>query len=440
MFKDNDSNNSANSSQAHATAPVASCSSILDYRLLKPLLRHPSISQDQQAIAALLQTSKQLQAAVAELLPGKLPVVLHARKPQQAAAFASWLQKHGSLLQALTVQWVGGDRYCLSNATWRPAAEAAFIVAVQEAAAAGHLQLQSFTVQGSTARSILQHLPAAHLTQLTAAAGFYDSNSMDAVRALTNLRSLTLRSVLPTARRGVRRGAPAGAQVTVHRAVTRAASALVALPFWTGLQQVTRLDISQVRPALLHAMAGQLPPQLQQLHVGLDAGGDARELELLASWLQQHGHIVSSMTVGGTRCAGPGWAAAWTAVAAAFQAAEAAAPPPAADDAAPGGKRWQLQSLSVDMGADETAAALQQLLQHLPAHSLTQLGCCVSWAGAGQLHAPPVNELRRLTGLCSLHLNIGHDTTQQTDQLLAPLSALPQLTELQLQGRPAGRG
>jgi hypothetical protein len=37
--------------------------------------------------AALLQTSQQLQAAVAQLLPGQLPVVLHARKLQQVIDF-----------------------------------------------------------------------------------------------------------------------------------------------------------------------------------------------------------------------------------------------------------------------------------------------------------------------------------------------------------------
>jgi hypothetical protein len=48
------------SSQLHAAAAAASCDSILDHRLQSTLLRHPSISQDQQVVAALLQMSQQL--------------------------------------------------------------------------------------------------------------------------------------------------------------------------------------------------------------------------------------------------------------------------------------------------------------------------------------------------------------------------------------------
>jgi hypothetical protein len=49
-----------------------------DDELLAALLCHPIISQDQQAVAELQQTSKQLQAAVARLLPpGMPPVTLH---------------------------------------------------------------------------------------------------------------------------------------------------------------------------------------------------------------------------------------------------------------------------------------------------------------------------------------------------------------------------
>lgn len=160
---------------------------------------------------------------------------------------------------------------------------------------------------------------------------------------------------------------------------------------------------------------------------------DVQELELLASWLQQHGHIVSTLKVWGARYKGADWAAAWNAVALAFQAAGATAPPPAAKAAAPGSRRWQLQSFSADVGASATAAALQQLLQHLPAYSLTQLGCYLGLADAGQVQAAPLSGLSRLTGLCSLHLIVGRGAQQQPHELLDPLSALRQLTELQLQ-------
>jgi hypothetical protein len=129
-----------------AAAAAASCDSILDHRLQSTLLRHPSISQDQQVVAALLQTSQQLQAAVAQLLPGQLPVVLHARKLQQVTCFAQWLQKHGSLLQELAVHVTGGSVYAHDNRGWRPAAAATVTTSMQQAAAAaGCLQLQAFT-------------------------------------------------------------------------------------------------------------------------------------------------------------------------------------------------------------------------------------------------------------------------------------------------------
>jgi hypothetical protein len=78
--------------------------SMHDPPLLVPLLRHPSISQNQQVLAALLQTSQQLQAAVAELLAGQLPVVLHINQLQQAHAFVQWLKKHAGLLLSVELQ------------------------------------------------------------------------------------------------------------------------------------------------------------------------------------------------------------------------------------------------------------------------------------------------------------------------------------------------
>jgi hypothetical protein len=59
--------------------------SMHDPRLHAPLLRHPSICQDQQIIAALQQTTKELHAAVAVRLAGQLPVVLHTKQLQQTA-------------------------------------------------------------------------------------------------------------------------------------------------------------------------------------------------------------------------------------------------------------------------------------------------------------------------------------------------------------------
>jgi hypothetical protein len=159
-----------NNSQHYAANPVASCDSILDHRLQSTLLRHPSISQDQQVVAALLQTSQQLQAAAAQLLPGQLPVVLHARKLQQVTDFAQWLQKHGGLVQKLAVHLAGGSVNVYSNRGWRPAEAEALTAAMQQATTAtDQLSLHSFAVRGALASSdLLQQLPAAHLTQLHA--------------------------------------------------------------------------------------------------------------------------------------------------------------------------------------------------------------------------------------------------------------------------------
>jgi hypothetical protein len=68
-------------------------------------------------------------------------VVLHARKLQQVTGFAQWLQKHGGLLQELAVHVVGGTLHARNNRSWRPAASAALTVALQQAEAAGRLQL-----------------------------------------------------------------------------------------------------------------------------------------------------------------------------------------------------------------------------------------------------------------------------------------------------------
>uniref|UniRef100_A0A383W0I8 Uncharacterized protein n=1 Tax=Tetradesmus obliquus TaxID=3088 RepID=A0A383W0I8_TETOB len=353
-------------SQPHAAA-VAGCDGILDYRLLKPLLRHRSISQDQQAVATLLQTSKQLQAvAVQQLLPGQLPVVLHARKLQQVTGFAAWLQKHSSWLQELAVHaagpWMNSKITC-----WHPAAAAALAAAMQQAAAGGRLQLQSFRLEGCTALpSMLRQLPAAQLTRLHV--------------------------------------------------------------------ELAQLEIGVVAPAQLQSMAPELLPQLQQLHLQVDALDDAQQLVQLATWLQQHGDIVSSLKIQGTGSSGPDWAAAWSALASAFQAADATAATVAAAASAAvpsSSKRWQLQSLCAAEGDAKAAAALAQLLQHLPAHSLTQLECCLVSAG----QRATAHELSRLTALRSLdpmmHSGGGRHLSLR---LLAPLSALMQLTTLKLGG------
>lgn len=88
-----------------------------EVRLLAPLLRHPSISKDQQVVAALQQTSKELQEAVSARLAGQLPVVLHANKLQQVQALVRWLAKHAGVLQSLYLQ-LPSSSYASSRRVW----------------------------------------------------------------------------------------------------------------------------------------------------------------------------------------------------------------------------------------------------------------------------------------------------------------------------------
>jgi hypothetical protein len=94
----------AHSSRSSSSKMQQGILSILDPRLHAPLLRHPSINQEQQIIAALQQTSKELHAAVAARLAGQLPVVLCIKQLQHVQAYVRWLRKHASLLQSLHLQ------------------------------------------------------------------------------------------------------------------------------------------------------------------------------------------------------------------------------------------------------------------------------------------------------------------------------------------------
>jgi hypothetical protein len=50
---------------------------------MQSILHHPSTYQDQQVVAKLLQTSKEVQAAVAQWGAGQLQLTLQPRKLQQ---------------------------------------------------------------------------------------------------------------------------------------------------------------------------------------------------------------------------------------------------------------------------------------------------------------------------------------------------------------------
>jgi hypothetical protein len=116
----------------------------------------------------LQQSSRQLQAAVAELLAGQLPVAQHIKHWQQAQALVGWLSKHACLMQSLQLQLptaIGSGKSSKGSFTYRRWAAdipAAMGGALLHAAAANPLKLQSFELKGAASTpSILWQLPAA---------------------------------------------------------------------------------------------------------------------------------------------------------------------------------------------------------------------------------------------------------------------------------------
>jgi hypothetical protein len=279
-----------------------------DDGLLAVLLRHPSISQDQQVVAALQATSKPLQAAAARLLrPGTLAGTLHVTRRAQVQSLGLWLRKHGSLLRELAVHVADSKASSPSitfDRTWKrpvPSSKHPFkrlqdtattelARALQQTAASGMLQLQSFSLTGAAATcsslgvrkgcACLWHsLPAAALTRLCAqvrnTAGFH--NDLSAVAELSGLRSLQLSSSVP------------GYSPTAFQSLT-------------GLKQLTQLFVSPISPQQLP----YLPCQLQQLHLtvaiskmtALDKSV-VDDVEQFADWLQCNSSTVRSLELAG---------------------------------------------------------------------------------------------------------------------------------------------
>jgi hypothetical protein len=176
-------------------------------------------------VAVLQQTSKQLQAAAAQLLAGQLQVRQLLRKPPQMTAFAAWLVKHAGLLQELSVQVAGSSDH---GHSWHAPAVRALEDAMRQAGP-GRLQLQSFVMQGMAAPSrMLRELSAAQLTRLQADTSIHSYwDALSKVRALTNLRDLTLHDNRYSAKRRFDPGQ------------------------LTSLQQLTRLQIGALLPSHL---------------------------------------------------------------------------------------------------------------------------------------------------------------------------------------------
>jgi hypothetical protein len=402
-----------------------------DARLHMPLLRHPSVCEDVQTVIKLQQTSKQLQTAVATVLQGQLPVVLSTVQPQRLLSFEQWLAKHAGLLKGLYLKLdpsssavpfgnLNGRLASCDNGFLGAAAQRA--VRSLLAAAASRVTLQSLALFKTTASlDLLHHLPAAHLTRLCIQVDWNCGDSVQAVAALTRLQKMFI-------------GGP-----TDHTRRSCAAAADDALvPLAAGLQQLTMLAISPATPAQLL----QLPPKLQQLHI-ICRHYRPEEVQQLAAWVQQNGRIISSLHL--EDCPRPDervevedeWAAALSAVIAAFTATAAAAAAAAAAAVVPEttSAGWQLQSLSVaGLTSDCPSAAL---LQALPASSLTSLQCTVGWGDGADIAA-----LCSLTCLQNLDLQerdntynwdeLIHSISGHADGVLAQLSVLQHLTCLQL--------
>jgi hypothetical protein len=246
------------------------------------------VLRDQQVVAKLLQTSKQLQDAAASVWAGQQHIELHTDQVQKAASFVQWLRKHARLLQSLDLQLVSSIRHG-GTMHWDATAEA-LAAALQGAADEDEdaLQaLQNVSLTGDAAgASVLQALAAAQLTQLTAELHTTqycrpDAPAIRALSALTSLRSLDLR-ILPL---DIRHLCTKSGQFKRTLPAIPEGNALAPL---AGLQQLTRLQVGPVYPGQLQ----KLPPQLQQLHVTVSLGYRPQHLLQLAAWFRQYGCLV----------------------------------------------------------------------------------------------------------------------------------------------------
>jgi hypothetical protein len=391
------------------------------------LLWHPSISQNQQAVAALQQTSQQLQAAVAQWLPGALPVTLHVTRRNQAQSFGLWLRKHGGLLQQLAVHVAGSEASkptITYDRTWpislglpasarpQPYSRLQDITVtelahtLQQAAASGPLQLQSFLLTGATASSLWHYLPAATLTSLCVQVWDVESENLQAVAALSGLRSLQLSSSRPSS--------------------SATPTALQAL---TGWQQLTQLSVSPISPQQLQ----YLPPQLHLTVVLNYMHPQSKAVEAVkqfADWLQCNINTVRSLKVVGPSSIPK--TAEWEEASAAFAAAfeEAASPMQLASFSS----SWDSFVMTHMM---VQVVGLQGVLQHMPASTLTQLTCTAEWQHELPAHfnaAVAGADCAAVCGLTGLRsLTLGHHNVGFKQDALGPLTVLQDLTSLRLE-------
>jgi hypothetical protein len=88
--------------------------------LLVVLLRHSSFRHDSSVLLPLLQASKQLQEAAADIGFGQLPLRVSLKQQEHAASFFNWLARHGGLLQELQLNVVRRRPFTPSGEAPRP--------------------------------------------------------------------------------------------------------------------------------------------------------------------------------------------------------------------------------------------------------------------------------------------------------------------------------
>lgn len=211
-----------------------------------------------------------------------------------------------------------------------------------------------------------------------------------------------------------------------------------------SLQRLTELCLRMVTPDQLQPL--QLPPLLQHMDLTVDLGHVSSSLMQLGDWLASHGSMLRRLDLVNVSCFRapncPSHAEEWTAavhhVATVLHMAGAApsvrtAEAPAAAALATSwsataavGTRLQLQSFLMD------ALDARPILHCLPADRMTHLKCSLDYSSAQHW-----DSLCALTALRSLCLDskaaTGAYLCRQQYDVLAPLSALSQLTQLRLE-------
>jgi hypothetical protein len=430
-------------------------------RLTAALLGHHSVCQDLSVLLALLQSCKQLQAEAAAQCAGQLAVNVTLREQQAVAvpSFAAWLQHHAGLLRELHVEFrcLRSDGSAVLQCLQEQQQQ---LQALQCLALDNSRSSYNGGLQDGWADPLLPHLPVGlRRLQLTGSGLAMQQGALAAFSRLQQLTQLSFGFWSTSALQHIPTGLRS-LDITGCRDWDEAGQD--ALAPLARLQQLTELRLGKVQPEQL----GQLPPALQQLDLVLAV--DTENLKQVAAWFQQHAGILRRLVLdSGFKRAwrhwdeddGGGsnrdrWAVPLASVAAAFEAAAtapaAAAPGQAAATPAAAGAAAQPATPVTDSTPNTSSSSssgsftLQSLcalnmpwvlngdnLRTLAACSLTELECYIDFKSE-----QAVGALRRLTKLRSLHVsqNVydGDSLFDQHDSAVAPLSALLQLTRLQL--------